>query len=197
MSQQIEIEFKNLLTKEEFDRLTSFFHLSENDFVQQENHYFDTELFQLKELGIALRIRAKNNRYVLTLKEPAHVGLLETHQPLSEQEALTAIRTSLLPKEGEVMEKIARLGIKSEMLVLFGSLTTFRAEKVYKNGLIVLDHSRYENKEDFEAEFEAKDEKEGMQMFYSLLKMHGIPLRKTENKIKRLYLAKRSKENWR
>ena len=197
MSQQIEIEFKNLLTKEEFDRLTSFFHLSENDFVQQENHYFDTELFQLKELGIALRIRAKNNRYVLTLKEPARVGLLETHQPLSEQEALTAIRTSLLPKEGEVMEKIARLGIKLEKLVLFGSLTTFRAEKVYKNGLIVLDHSRYENKEDFEAEFEAKDEKEGMQMFYSLLKMHGIPLRKTENKIKRLYLAKRSKENWR
>ena len=51
MHQEIEIEFKNLLTKEEFYLLCERFSLSEADFIMQENHYFDSEDFALKNKG--------------------------------------------------------------------------------------------------------------------------------------------------
>lgn len=51
------------------------------------NHYFETPNFSLKEAGSALRIRHKGETYTLTLKQPAEVGLLETHQVVTENEA--------------------------------------------------------------------------------------------------------------
>jgi len=193
MTQELEIEFKNLLTKEEFSDLCLYFNLSDEKFITQENHYFDTPTFSLKEKGAALRIRQKKQKNILTLKEPAEIGLLETHQPLNTEEVEIALQSSILPKSGPVIERLTYLNINIESIQYFGSLTTNRAETHYKNGLLVLDHSRYLNKEDFEVEFEVQDEKLGKKQFHSLLQMHSIPLRKTENKIKRFYLA--SKKN--
>lgn len=51
------------------------------------NHYFETPDFSLKEAGSALRIRHKGETYTLTLKQPAEIGLLETHQVVTEDEA--------------------------------------------------------------------------------------------------------------
>lgn len=59
MSQNIEIEFKNLLTETEFMQLKSFLDIDNSMFIKQDNHYFDTANFTLKELGCALRIRFK------------------------------------------------------------------------------------------------------------------------------------------
>lgn len=189
MAQEIEIEFKNLLTKEEFQTLCHNFHISNEQFVTQKNHYFDTPTFSLKEKGAALRIREKQQIYKLTLKEPAKVGLLETHQLLTKEEVKLALRFSILPKSGPVIERIKDLKVNLDHLQYFGTLTTDRAETKFKNGLIVLDHSRYLNKEDFEVEYEVQDEKQGKADFLILLQMHNIPVRKTENKIKRFYLA--------
>ncbi len=83
MTQEIEIEFKNLLTKSEFLKLSEALCMKEHDFKQQVNHYFDTKDFSLKQKKSALRIREKDGAFVLTLKEPAAVGLLETHQELA------------------------------------------------------------------------------------------------------------------
>ncbi|TDL80629.1 CYTH domain-containing protein [Peribacillus frigoritolerans] len=185
MTQEIEIEYKNLLTKEEFSRLADFFHIADHDFKHQDNHYFDTPEFHLKERGAALRIRFKNGRYVLTLKEPAPVGLLETHQEITAEQASELISSaSSLPK-GKVLEQIHSLGIHSGNISFFGTLSTNRAEKTYKNGLIVLDHSRYINKEDYEIEYEVLDAEEGLLAFRELLASQQVPLRKTPNKIKR------------
>ena len=49
MSQNIEIEFKNMLTKEEFIQKKSDFQVKSSDFVKQENDYFDTLDFALKK----------------------------------------------------------------------------------------------------------------------------------------------------
>ena len=43
MSQTIEIEFKNLLSMEEFNRMISYFQLRNDQFFDQINHYFDTK----------------------------------------------------------------------------------------------------------------------------------------------------------
>lgn len=189
MSQEIEIEFKNLLTKNEFNQLKKVFQIDENDFILQENHYFDTPQFSLKELGAALRIRNKKNQFVLTLKEPAKIGLLETHQALTNEEAQTIITSGNLP-EGPVVAQLHKLEVAVQTITYFGSLTTSRAEKNYKNGLIVLDYSRYLNIEDYELEYEVQDEEKGKEAFHQLLNEYSIPIRQTKNKIRRFYEQK-------
>jgi len=191
MSQEIEIEFKNLLTKDEFIKIKETFQLKDEQFFLQENHYFDTPEFSLKELGAALRIRKKQNQFILTLKEPAEVGLLETHQMISEETAQNMLKTGEFDG-GQVTERLISLGIDKKDMTYFGTLATLRAEKNYQNGLLVIDHSRYLNKEDFELEFEVTDEQEGKRVFHDLLKELNIPIRETKNKIRRFYEQKYS-----
>ncbi|WP_368298344.1 CYTH domain-containing protein [Cytobacillus firmus] len=188
-NKNIEIEFKNMITTDEFTALMNYLNLRSEDFLEQENHYFDTPDFLLKEKGSALRIRQKYGSFELTLKQPHPEGLLETNEDLSESEAAEMIQTGKIPRE-QIKKSIEELGIKTDNLRYFGTLTTKRAEKEYNKGLAVLDHSRYLNKEDFEIEFEVDDRKEGQMVFLNLLQQLNIPVRKTENKIKRFYNEK-------
>ncbi|AJO17582.1 CYTH domain-containing protein [Bacillus paralicheniformis] len=186
MSQELEIEFKNMLTKKEFEKIKSYYQFTSEQFVIQKNHYYDTSSFSLKEKGAALRIREKQQRYVLTLKEPAPVGLMETHQELTGK---PEFETFTIP-HGPVYDCLKRLGIQPDELILFGTLATSRAEKKLPQGLIVLDHSRYLMVEDFEVEFEVTDYERGKRDFSELLKSFGIPERETKNKIIRFYEQK-------
>ncbi|MFD4704874.1 CYTH domain-containing protein [Gottfriedia sp. NPDC058432] len=187
MAKEIEIEFKNLLTKEEFEQLKSYFQINESSFQSQTNYYFETPDFAIKEHGGALRIRKKSlTSFTLTLKIKQAVGHLEINQKISETEASTMLKTYVLP-EGEVKEYINEVKLNLNSLVLIGDLTTNRAEFPYENGLLVLDHSTYLNHEDFELEFEVSDENNGKQQFINLLKNLQIPRRKTLNKIRRFF----------
>lgn len=190
MHQEIEIEFKNLLTKEEYHLLCERFSLSERDFIMQENHYFDSEDFSLKNKGCALRIRKKKAHYEMTLKQPAEEGLLETNEIISAEEAKSIIATNRIP-EGAIA-KILReeLKIAPENVIYFGSLSTRRAETEYEGGLLVIDHSMYLNKEDYELEYEVTNFSAGQKIFIDLLKTLNIPVRHTDNKIKRFFTAK-------
>lgn len=189
VSQNIEIEFKNMLSREEFLLLKRHFNISEDQFRKQVNHYFDTAAFTLKDHGSALRIREKENKFELTLKQPAQTGLLETNQQLSAKEAESALSTGKIP-DGEVKNAVLKMLVNTDSLQYFGSLTTVRAELEYNTGLLVLDHSYYLNKEDFELEYEVTDEKEGYEIYSSLLQQLNIPVRPTDNKIKRFYATK-------
>jgi uncharacterized protein YjbK len=194
MAQTIEIEFKNLLTKREYEMLLEKFNLTKSQVITQENHYFDTVEFSLKEKRSALRIREKKNHFEMTLKQPANIGLLETTQILSKDEATKAIQFGMLPS-GIIQDLIVELKIPFERLEYFGSLLTKRIEFSYKNGLLVLDHSSYLNKDDYELEYEVENYQTGQQIFRDLLKQFGIPERKTENKIQRFYHQKYSQNN--
>ena len=189
MSQEIEIEFKNLLTEAEFLKIKTAFQIADNEFILQENHYFDTPQFSLKELEAALRIRKKRDQYVLTLKEPAKVGLLETHQTITEEVAFEIIKTGKLVK-GQIAERLFHLGVDANQITYFGTLATIRAEKKYRNGLLVLDHSSYLAVEDYELEYEVQDEVEGKLDFQALLNELDIPVRHTKNKVRRFYEQK-------
>lgn len=189
MAQEIEIEFKNLLTKEEFLRLQKRLRIKETDFFKQVNHYFDTEEFLLKSHGSALRVREKKGKTELTLKEPAGEGLLETTQKLNNEEKETMLKMGTLP-EGPVKEQLLKYKFPLQNLTCFGTLTTERAEKPYRGGTVVLDYSSYLNKHDYEIEFETKDGKTGQKIFQELLQAENIPIRKTANKIRRFYEEK-------
>jgi uncharacterized protein YjbK len=189
VSQNIEIEFKNMLTEEEFHFLEQYFKIEPEHFKKQINHYFDTNSFTLKDHGSALRIREKGSKFEMTLKQPAETGLLETNQMLTTGQAEEALSSGKLP-EGEVKDAVVELIKDTEPLQYFGSLTTVRAEVEFKEGLLVLDHSYYLNTEDYELEYEVLNESEGFQIFSKLLEELKIRVRPTDNKIKRFYATK-------
>lgn len=189
LKQEIEIEFKNIVTKEEFDRLRSHFQLTEDQFVSQENHYFDTPAFSLKDCGAALRIRSKKDKFVLTLKQPHQEGLLETHEALTNEQA-KELRDGSAKIPSTIQQLITDLQVDSHALTYFGTLRTSRAEIPYKNGLLVLDHSFYLGAEDYELEYEVTDANEGAKYFEQLLTELDIKKKPTENKIRRFYKRK-------
>lgn len=191
MSQNLEIEFKNMLSEEEYRKLLQLFNIKEEDIFTQENHYFDTSDFLLKQKGAALRIREKNGSWEMTLKQPFQEGLLETNQPLTYQEAALAINENIIP-EGEIQKQIKKMDIPFSNIVYFGSLVTKRAEVKETDGLLVLDYSSYLNTEDFELEYEVENYQRGQVRFSEFLARHGIPKRETNNKIRRFYERKYS-----
>lgn len=191
LGQEIEIEFKNLLTESEFLQLKSYFAFTTTDFFKQVNHYIDTETFTLKETFQALRIREKDTSYELTLKQPAEIGLLETNQPITKEAYEQFIHHGAFP-DGQVKTIIEQQHINIDDLSYFGSLTTLRAEKEYKGGLIVLDNSSYLNTEDFELEYEVSNKDIGQKHFNELLLHLSIPVRKTNNKVVRFYQRKKA-----
>ncbi|WP_102271805.1 CYTH domain-containing protein [Cytobacillus massiliigabonensis] len=194
MFQNIEIEFKNLLTRQEFEKLVSHFRLNETDFFTQENHYFDTPDFALKERASALRIRKKEGNYELTLKQPYQDALLETNEILEPITAELMVKTGKIENE-TIKRLIEEMNIDSDRIQYFGSLTTKRAEVEYEGGLVVIDNSFYLNKEDFELEYEVSNRIDGQKKFSALLEQLKIPMRKTENKIKRFYNVKYMQNN--
>ncbi len=60
MSQEVEIEFKSMLTQHEYEQLLMHYELTDH-VRRQANDYFDTPNFDLKRNGAALRIRQKGD----------------------------------------------------------------------------------------------------------------------------------------
>ncbi len=193
MTREVEIEFKNLVHKDEFERLKSAFHIKQSAFHLQINHYFDTPSFSIKDKGAALRIRDKNGSLTLTLKQPHPDGLLETHQKLAQHEAEQLQNSGKLP-DGEVKQALHSLNVTVEQIEHLGKLATLRAETEYKGGTLVFDESTYLGKTDYEIEYETDSAAKGEKAFHDLMKLHGIPLRATHNKIRRFFDEKQKAE---
>ncbi|MGL6229227.1 MAG: CYTH domain-containing protein [Culicoidibacterales bacterium] len=187
MTTEHEIEFKNLLTTEEFTHLSAQFPLPAAH--EQTNTYFDTPDFKIKALGGALRIRSKGQAYECTLKLPheSGAGLNEFTQQL----ATTFPPHSLeqLQSATAVLDLLAQVDILAETLIVLTSLKTFRREFTFQGGLLVFDESFYSNVHDFELEFEHPDFKQGQAIFHQLLADYQIPIRVAPSKIKRAMLA--------
>lgn len=189
MSEQLEIEFKNLLEEQEYKELVDYFQLQPADFFSQENFYFDTPEKTLKQHGAALRIRQFTHTAEATLKTPHETGLLETTDSLTLAEArqlLTAKQLSDLP---HIAAKLATLNLTLQDFQLLGSLKTTRAEKKIPQGLLVFDQSFYNQITDYELEFEVADFEQGKTFFFHFLEEHHIPIRKTPNKVARMFLS--------
>lgn len=186
MSENIEIEFKNLLSESEFKALLNRFAVAESDLFYQANHYYDTSDYKLKSRSSALRIREKSGTFELTLKEPTedNIGLLETNQTLN------SLPSSLDEiTEGAVINRISAASISLSELKTFGTLATYRTEFPYKSGLLVLDKSEYLGVTDYEIEFEVPEFNQGAIEFKELLEDVGIEVRETKNKVRRFHEA--------
>lgn len=186
MSKNLEIEFKTLISESDFYRLRNYFHLEKNDFFVQENYYFDTIDFKLKQKNSGLRVRLFSDSAELTLKTPEVVGLLETTDHLTLQQAFHIISSEKLLFEGFVYDKLMNFGIDPTALCMIGCLKTKRAERKLPQGLLALDESWYNQHHDFELELELTDSVRGKNDFLLLLDQLDLKEKPTQNKIQRM-----------
>lgn len=68
MTQMLEIEYKSMLTKQEYEIFIAHYQLTDKDFRVQTNIYFDTVDEQLKKQNCGLRIRFVGHQAEYTLK---------------------------------------------------------------------------------------------------------------------------------
>lgn len=185
MAQEIEIEYKALLTKEQFDRLATALPFPAAASTQT-NYYFETKQFDLKKQNSALRIRKKDNAYALTLKQPHTEGILETHDSLSEKEFLSWMNGKPF-SAFHVGNKLEKMGINANSLLYYGLLTTERRSFKSDHIEYVLDESKYNGTIDYELEIEAPSKEIGEAAFEQLLAQFNIEPKEPITKIERFF----------
>lgn len=153
MNSNIEIEAKVLLLKDEYDTIIRELQLDKYRKVSQTNHYIDTPDSFLKRNGIALRVREKNEEFVLTLKTPLSEGLLEKNDRISWRDFDLLKDENIFP-EGSIKKFLAILGVNVKNLKILTSLTTDRIEVDYKGGILCVDKNHYSGITDYELEVE-------------------------------------------
>lgn len=186
---ETEIEFKNMLTQNEYTKLLTHFAVAAEDIITLRNDYFDTPALAIKDLHSALRIRQTTHYIECTLKQATskHTST-EINVPLTATQA-NQLRNdlTLLPKA--IATPLQTKGVILASIACFGTLETHRVELPYKGGLLVFDHTFYLQQEDYEVEYEAEDEQLGQKIFADFLQQHQLPVRPATKKIARFSAA--------
>lgn len=189
MVKEVEIEFKQLVTARQFQELVNHFSINEDAFVEQHNHYFDTNDFLLKEKKCSVRIREKAGTFTLTLKVPKETSVEETHQTLSKEDSENVFGQQFTPAD-EMLEALGEFNVTLEELHHFGTLSTERTFIPYQDGVLFFDKSNYLGETDYEIEYEATDYQKGKEVFENLLKQFNIRQTPTDTKVKRFFNKK-------
>lgn len=153
MSNNMEIEAKMLLSEEEYNKLVLHILKKHPHVMDQTNYYLDTSDFILRQYGLGLRIREKNNSYELTLKAPLSEGLLEKTSPLTVKQFNNILNGII--ESNDTIEFLKMLGFQISDISVICSLNTYRIELNYDGGILCLDKSKYADKIDYEIEMES------------------------------------------
>src|SRR5690554_197771 len=195
MSEFIEIEFKNILSKDEYDKVISYFNLQPEDCFEQLNIYYDTKDLILNKNKMALRTRIINNTVELTLKQKTTKSTLETTDYITRDELNKLLKEHVIVN-GAVIKKLNILNIDIKLYEI-ARLKTIRYEIDYFDNIIALDKSIYYNKVDYEIELETKNYDYGKKVFNDLLKTLNIKRLVPKYKIARAFEYKKSLNNQR
>lgn len=182
---ELEIEFKNLLSKTQFLYLKDTYFKGVSSKVQR-NYYIDTEDFKLGSQPMLLRVREINGSQMMTLKVPTNKGVLEFHGEVAVNvEDGARITRDMIPTI--ILEELKTYDIEINEGYVYGCLLTERFETQYKDGLLVLDKSTYLGKTDYELEYEVSDYNFGETHFFNLLEASNIERVEEVTKIERFY----------
>lgn len=191
MKNHLEIEYKTLLTSEEYDKLLKQFETT--DPIYQTNYYIDTPKNDVRKHRFSLRIRTFHHSAELTLKIPQEVGNCEYNQPLDSEEACELIRQFRLPA-GDIYTILSKTNIPLHDLYVWGNLQTMRYEKMSKIGLMALDKNTYGNQTDYELEVEVSDAEKGKKDFECYLNENNLIFKYASSKVARTAVALLKKE---
>lgn len=182
MPKNIEFEAKALLKKSDYENLINNY--LEDTYVQT-NYYIDySDLSLSKRFGI--RIREKNKTFELTIKIKNKDNNLEINQNISKNQFNNFKENNIFPK-GEVFDKLIDLNVNISLLKIFGSITTSRKDIKFKNCLISIDKSEYNNVMDYEIECESSSLENASKALMEFLNENGIEFEfNTITKLQRL-----------
>ena len=178
------VEFKSLLTKDEYERLIQQFNGSKTDF--QTNYYFDTPRFSLKALDTSLRV-CERDTLELNLKRKKGYMLNEIALPITKEQFAEIKETGIIPLP-QIQEELLPL-IGDQKVINFLSLSTLRTFFQYKSGIIYIDKTEYLGIIDYEVEYEATNYHQGKKEFIEIINEFAIHYKKSEKKLKRAYNA--------
>lgn len=159
MNKQIEIEYKMILKPRQFAYIKNKFPFTYP--IKQTNHYFDTPAKELSSKRYALRIREIEQSYILTLKIPQKIGVLELEQEVSSIQIQQEVLSQPL------LDALSFIQI--EELSCFGFLTTYRSTLELPEATICLDENFYHEHHDYEIEYEVKKDHESYPAFIAFL----------------------------
>lgn len=181
---EIEIEFKNLLSKDQYDALYEKYDLSNSEEIINKNFYYDDADESFKKIGAALRIRYTNKKIEMTLKIKGENQNVEINVPLDERYPKEPTVLPILPNE--IIAELERMNVKIKTPMLIQKIETLRHEVALEDGLLVLDKTTFINDiVDYELEFETKDYEAGLAAFEKLLKENNIDKNPAKPKIAR------------
>lgn len=181
---EIEIEFKNLLTENQYDALYEKYDLSNSEEIINKNFYYDDTDESFKKIGAALRIRYTNKKTEMTLKIKGETQNVEINVPLDERYPKEPTVLPILPNE--ILAELERMNVKIKTPMLIQKIETLRHEVTLEEGLLVLDKTTFINDiVDYELEFETKDYESGLAAFEKLLEENNIDKSPAKPKIAR------------
>lgn len=183
--ENLEIEYKTLLTENEYEQLIKKFSLEKATPFFQRNFYFDTKDFFLKKNNYALRIRQFKKGGEQTLKIPQKKGKLEVTDPLSATELVSLLEKKTLKPNSSVEQALKKCQLSLNDLLFLGDLTTYRLELNTPLGILALDKSYYQGKVDYELELEVQNTKTTKEDFLQFLNDSHVIYKKAHSKTKR------------
>ncbi len=180
--EEIEIEFKNKLTREEYEELKRMFDYRE---VVQKSIYLDTSDISLLRNKIALRIRSTNELNKLTIKHQFDNYIKEISDVISDDEVKQIIISGIIHSE-IISDYLSKYDLVNKGYQITATFETKRSYAILEDCKIFLDQTTFENNEvDYELEIEYDDYEKGLVNFHQFLTEHGISSSKTEHKISR------------
>lgn len=188
MNINLEIEYKCLINFDQYQTLLKQY-FKDTPPVTQTNEYFvDTHHLLSKHL-YSLRVRHLNGKLEFTLKKPEGFSKIEMNEMLSFEDYNKLIHHQMI--DSQILKEIKKIGVELEDLSIETSLTTTRYEIKYLGGNLCLDKSTYSNITDYEIEYEALNEKEGLEIFKNLLSpLHITYTHNCMGKMRRALTAK-------
>ncbi|MGN1343405.1 MAG: CYTH domain-containing protein [Traorella sp.] len=159
MINNIEIEFKILVNKEKFEELSNLY--PNKQFIKQVNTYYDTKNYDLRKKHCAMRIREKENTYMITLKVPTTKG----HE---EFECFVDRNNPEVFKSSDISIVLHQLGIFEDVEVI-GECTTNRAIVKTDKAELCFDINEYNSITDYEIEYEQTCDHDGISEFNKIL----------------------------
>lgn len=186
MSRNVEIEAKELISKENFESLYKKYAKKYTPYVQTNYLLFPFDL-SMEDTRLAIRIREKNHTYEFTTKIQLSEGKLEINQVISDREFDDFIKNNIVPKGEVYNELLDRKLCNPNNLRAFAILKTTRIDIPYKDGLLSIDKSEYLGVTDYEIEYESTSMIKAVDTLKEFLLKEKIPFKgESKSKLKRV-----------
>lgn len=159
MVNNLETEYKLLVTKEQFEKLRNKY--NELEYRTQINSYYDTKDSLMKEKKCSMRIREVNGEFIFTLKTPAHGSHME-HECLVSENSVEAFN------DPEIMKLFDQYQLHGNYIKI-GECITQRAIYATPLAELCFDINEYRETIDYEIEYEIKESHDGVSAFNEIL----------------------------